>query len=422
MMEIHPAGVADESRRDDVSSARRSRHEEPNEPQPSASITAPHLPQLDGLRGGLALWVVVCHVMWAAGYERDELHGALAVLREGAYAVDLFVVLSGFVICLLLDRRRESYTAFITRRFMRLFPAYVLLFIAAIPVSRIAAENLALGAHYLTAAHLHEVSGQIAAWWRHANLHTLLHLTMLHGIVPRTLLPEAPGAFLEPAWSISLEWQFYLVAPLVYAALTSREPRRRVFAHVAMVGLFVLAALGKLPRVDFGAALPFHIEYFYIGAASYFVYRRNLQSPLFETPLLGLGSLAVFLVALTQHGAVIPLCLWLLFLGLLLEAPRSPWSRTLERPLVHPAAQFIGRRSYGLYLCHMPLLECVHRVILQVAPRLGRGAHFASLLGGTLLVSLPAAALIYTYVESPGIRLGHQLASRSRLRERELLA
>lgn len=38
---------------------------------------------------------------------------------------------------------------------------------------------------------------------------------MFHGAVPEVLVKDAPGAFLEPAWSISLEWQFYLVAPLL---------------------------------------------------------------------------------------------------------------------------------------------------------------------------------------------------------------
>lgn len=59
-------------------------------------------------------------------------------------------------------------------------------------------------------------TGMVESWWANIHWNIPLHLLMLHGVVPEVLVARAPGAFLAPAWSVSLEWQFYLVAPLAY--------------------------------------------------------------------------------------------------------------------------------------------------------------------------------------------------------------
>jgi peptidoglycan/LPS O-acetylase OafA/YrhL len=64
---------------------------------------------------------------------------------------------------------------------------------------------------------------------------------MLHGAVPDVLVRNAPSAFLIPAWSVSLEWQFYLVAPLVYAWAVSARSYCRL-------GLCALCVVLVLPR------------------------------------------------------------------------------------------------------------------------------------------------------------------------------
>jgi hypothetical protein len=74
---------------------------------------------LDVSRGFLSWIVVMVHVVWLAGYHGIIQHNA------GAYAVDGFIILSGFVIAQLLVTKNEPYGLYIFRRFMRLFPAFI---------------------------------------------------------------------------------------------------------------------------------------------------------------------------------------------------------------------------------------------------------------------------------------------------------
>jgi peptidoglycan/LPS O-acetylase OafA/YrhL len=99
------------------------------------------------LRAYLALWVLVDHVLWVAGYWQDTVAGLptmyatiARLMVSGSYAVDLFIIISGFVIMHLLDKQGEPYLQFIVRRFFRLFPVFIVLFVIAIPLSQVDLE------------------------------------------------------------------------------------------------------------------------------------------------------------------------------------------------------------------------------------------------------------------------------------------
>jgi peptidoglycan/LPS O-acetylase OafA/YrhL len=369
------------------------------------------LQEIEGVRGLLALWVVVDHVLGSSGYEEGALHGVVRLLRRGDLAVDLFVLVSGFVIFYLLDDRRERYSQFVVRRFFRLYPLFAVLFVASLPMSLVSVWNLGHNPH-MDAALVALSANRVSLWWSYASVNIPLHLTMLHGIVPQTLIPFAPGAFLEPAWSISLEWQFYLVAPLLFwvGARRSQASRIAVFAFCAAV--FLLTP--KLPAVQFGAFLPQHLELFVIGSASYFFYKgsREFRFPP-DSVFLALGFLGLVLFGLSgRRLEFVPVAGWLCLLGLLCEGDASVSRRWIYRGLTNRPVVFLGQVSYSVYLAHLLVLVAAQRVLLAFAPGLSREGHFGALLLTTVVGTLGAAALLYRLVEVPGIRLGSSLARR----------
>src|SRR5882757_3055269 len=177
-----------------------------------------HIKEFDGLRGLLALWVFASHALELGPYS-----AAAAPLRPNL-AVDIFIILSGFVIFHLLGTG-EDYRTFITRRWFRLFPVFAVCFLIA----------LALYGWM-------QVDDEVAFGLGHlSNLkpHLVAHATMLHGVVPEQILPHSARAILVPAWSISLEWQFYLVAPLLFV-FAMRPNGKLTLLVAALLALRVL--------------------------------------------------------------------------------------------------------------------------------------------------------------------------------------
>ena len=174
------------------------------------------IPEFEALRGFLAVWVLVGHALLLSGYESSDL-GGLRVLAFPVFAVDVFIILSGFVIFSLLDHKDEGYGPFIIRRFFRLFP----LFIVVIALS---ASLAGFTQHQLETFPWQTQQIVLSARFAKDTIDYLpwqvaVHLTMLHGLVPPWLLPSSTYALIPPAWSVSVEWQFYLVAPLLFGLL-----------------------------------------------------------------------------------------------------------------------------------------------------------------------------------------------------------
>lgn len=380
-----------------------------------ASYGARRLQPIEGLRSYLAMWVLWSHALYLGGYRKDSLEGLPELINKllmikGAYAVDVFIIISGFVIMLSLDRQLETYGQFIVRRFCRLFPVFIVLFAVGIPLSQVFMWNMAQDTQYLGPAHWEDTIALVETWWANIQWHIPLHLLMIHGAVPEIWLKDAPAAFLPPAWVVSLEWQFYLAAPLAYAWAVSARPSRRLGLSVLCLALFVVAR-NMLPQVKFGAALPFHVEFFYLGAASYFFYRRQVERPLSDRAFPVAGCLAVFVLILGDKAfPLLPAALWIAFMGLLLEEPSSFSSRVMLPLLTNRFVRYLGRISYSLYLSHFLLMTVVQYALLMWAPHLSRLVHLVILVACTTTGSIAIATVLYRCIEVPGIRAGYALA------------
>lgn len=381
-------------------------------PSPSSRLQL-----LEGLRFYLAAWVVADHVLGRGGYGPASLSGVLRLLRCGWYAVDVFVILSGFVIFLLLDRKQETYGAFITRRFFRLWPLMILLYLVAIPASRLDLNNALHPNTHLDTATAEKVVSIHHEWSEHSVVNTVLHATMLHGMIPEQIIPEAPTAFLGPAWSISLEWQFYLVAPLFFLLISRTLANKSTWglAVASLVCIALILAVRVLPEVGEGAFLPFHAEFFAIGAASYFLYRYLEQNPL-PFSLIPIGLLGAVVVASLGrfNAAFIPFCIWVLAFALLVDVrnARTNWlTDRIARLISNPITNHLGKISYSIYLSHMLVIWVIQYLLLSTIPGLTQVSHTLLLAAFTFPITMLVSHFLYQYVEASGNRIGGNIAN-----------
>ena len=372
------------------------------------------LKAIEGLRGYLAIWVVIGHVIVEAGFLDSDMGSFTLLLRQNFIAVEIFILVSGFVICLLLDRRKESYLEFICCRFFRIYPIFILLFAAAIPMSLIWAWNLKHSIY--VAPSLHQCfTSEIQGSWQHWKWNIFWHLSMLHSFVPDPNHARfTDTAFLGQAWSISLEWQFYLLAPFAYKAVVSPRPMYRI--AVCILCLYVLLGRQFLPSswlVGYnahGGCLPFRVELFFIGAASYFLY-KHFAKTCSDVFLPVAFCVAIFLWFRTGQ-LFISIYSWSVFMGLLMEDQQSYSSRACMKLFTNLPSQFLGRISYGIYLSHIMVMLLAEHLLLRANLGFSREAYFTVLLTTTLMGTVLLSAILFRYVESPGIRFGRKLAVR----------
>jgi peptidoglycan/LPS O-acetylase OafA/YrhL len=358
-----------------------------------------HFVAIEGLRGWLAWAVVLSHIAYFSNLRHEFLW---PFLRDaGLPAVRVFIILSGFVITHLLIERPESYPAYLTRRFMRIFPLFAITCFAGYFANDLHAALLSQGFGDREFAAV--VSGIAASNYSYLWSHVLAHLTMLHSAISNSVLPFSEYAFNMPAWSLSLEWQFYLIAP--FAVLFAR---RAPLALMISVLILVAQALYRRhwsgsflqPGLLFASA-----EYFAIGIASRFLY--PVVAGRVKRPELALALIIVF-YALIRQGALL---VWLVtFLGLVACPSGSNYfHKAYKWTLESRVALYFGSRSFSIYLSHVLIIAGAQWFWLRFFSGL---PNFLALAVMTLPATLITAEFLYRYVELPGIRLGSLLARR----------
>jgi len=359
------------------------------------------IPALDGLRALAVVLVVLFH----SGH-----------LSGGFLGVDLFFVLSGYLITtLLLEEHARTGAirlgAFWVRRARRLMPALALMIGATLVAVAVLFDVESVGANRNEAiASLLYVSN----WW--------------------TLHEPAPFlTVFQHTWSLSIEAQFYLVWPIVLAVvLRHGHDRRRAAATVlALAGAGVIAASvlmvllhggpDSIARVYFGTdtrAVPI-----LFGAALASLPALGwLRAPLARTGVLGRASLGhvvdvgvVALVVLFLGVAsvtdrageglwegfyAIAICPVLTIVVAAAARTRGAFAAALSLPPVRA----LGLISYGVYLWHWPVLHLLNSQRLQLSEW--------PLLGAQATITVAIASASYVFVEQP-IRHGRRPFTRA---------
>lgn len=366
-----------------------------------------HINSLDGVRGGLALWVFWGHLAGIVGFK-------MPFLTSPGLAVDLFMLLSGFLMSWHWDLNRQRATKpgffaqskeFWLRRWFRIAPLYyIVLFFAVLLNPQITSARIAL---------LNTFRSQLLENLNIAEnvppiffSNILSHLTFIFGLLPNSSLSHA-----LPDWSISLEMQFYLIFPflmlfcrptLIYAmsiaaiiiALLSSKLFGVAPNTIALVAVYQQPSLILLKIHIFvaGIALGWLAANRSVGNSRSHYWIAFMLPILFLPKIVSLISVVICALILIESGP----------------------ARVAARILSTLPFRVAGDLSYGVYLMHLfPTF-----LFLNLAVRHGmfikQSGIWRFFLAAVILTPIVYALsyALHVAIEKPGITFGKKLARR----------
>lgn len=378
----------------------------PTASSPTVPGLSSRIPELDGLRGLAILMVILCHYVGNADHTVLGFwpHRALTTFTAGWSGVDLFFVLSGFLIGgILLDARHSPhyFRAFYLRRVFRILPLYygwTLLF----GVFAALALWLAPGRTPLTSHDLLEVP-----------LHLLFLQNIWIGMQPW------PWIWFAVTWSLAVEEQFYLIAPILIRFISLRTLVPLLIAIVAAAPAlrFLLYRWtgnpfsASFPMPSRADALAWGILLAIAWRQPRFRAALAARSALLWRSLvfLFLGVLAL-LWWLAHPAGLITVTIgvtWLaLFYSCLLLTVLSQTGSYLAAVMRWRWLGHLGVISYCVYILHDTFNFIAHRILLHSRPQLYDFQGVAVTLLA-LALTLIVATISWRFFEKPLIRRGH---------------
>jgi peptidoglycan/LPS O-acetylase OafA/YrhL len=362
-----------------------------------------HLPALDGLRG-VAIVAVLAHdynvVDDSAG---SVAHAASLALDFGWVGVQLFFVLSGFLITgILLDTKRAAhyYRDFLARRALRILPLYYLVLVAAFVVTPLVWAPLP-GSEY-------------QGW--------------LWVYLGNWVEPYGKAVPLFPHfWSLQIEEQFYLVWPLVVRALPVRALAWTCagLAVAALASRAGLRAAGASPATAYMFTIC-RVDALVLGALGAIALRTPSVRAWLDArrALLRWGGLALVAVTIVgtrgapRTGLASQTAGYTLFavaFAAIVVAVALRGEGGRRGVLASAPLRAVGRYSYAMYIFHTPLhllvgLPLLVRITDGAAPSLPLALGYAA---GAAAATFVAGAISYAVVERPFLRLKDRLAPRA---------
>lgn len=333
------------------------------------------IPQLDAVRG-LAILVVILH---NTSLKFPSLH-LQPVFSNGWMGVDLFFVLSGFLITgILVDTKRSDgfLKNFYVRRCLRIWPLYYSLLLFMFVVVPL-----------LSSSEAHKISETASPWWGYP-------LFLQNFLLPISTNAAGP---LAVTWSLAIEEQFYLFWPLIVRFCSSAQllgiavaemclsPALRLYLSSHHVNLYT-NVFSRLDGLMAGAILALLIRSSSFAPARFLKHAWIsflLAVPLaFITEALSARWIVFSLTALASAS----------FIYLSLFSPQK-W---LQSAMTNRFVAYTGTISYGLYL--------LHKIAIGIAESVHLDRYPALLLPAILVLSYALAVLSWNILERPFLKL-----------------
>ena len=355
-----------------------------------------YFPNVNLLRACAALLVLVYHVIELVPWPEFPAAGAMLTFRAGWVGVDLFFVISGFVIglsaiTLYRDGERDYRRTFVRRRLARIVPLY-----------------LFTGAVFLVLVH----PSVLSLPWQGVALQLGSHLLFLHN-----LHPSLHGAINGPNWTVAAEMQFYVLVTIA-APLLSRIDVRWLMAGGVLIA-WASRALAFFATRDLGdthltfvyaTQVPSMLDAFAVGIL---IARLNVDGTLQDwtarfglLPLLSAGCI-LFVAALyfvwgsywanaVYWNDASMVIFWrtglaLTFGALVLVATLLPDIARFVPPL-----DYLGDISYGIYMWHLTVILTLKTLLPEAMP--------VHLFWMTLTIVIVLSAATWHFLERPIIR------------------
>lgn len=228
---------------------------------------------------------------------------------------------------------------------------------------------------------------------------------MLHGAVGNNILNYSQWALLPTAWSISLEWQFYLVAPVILLLM-------RRSGGAALISSMTIAGLWMYDRGIFGtfglpSVLPGSAQLFLLGIVSRLCCDRvNPTAPV---------AVAIAVIGMGYLLDQLAIGLWVAFFVYMfceketLRGLDAKFARVADVLFASRASKWAGERTYSVYLVHFPIFQLLLTAFTWIGLRAPVEIAAYLLLFG-LPLTIAAAEVVHRFIEVPGMELGRQVA------------
>lgn len=359
-----------------------------------SSLQSKWVPQLEGIRGIAALWVLIGHACIFANFHPP-------IISSPIYGVDLFILISGYLMAHNYENRKEiepwdktnTIIIFWIRRFFRIAPLYYLILIVSMFFASSLGEMRQIVSEYSPNSATAD-QRYIASFGSF-----LSHITFIFGAIPSESFSTA-----LPDWSIGLEMQYYLVFPFIMI-LTTRLRYIPAYAIIAIASISIVYALQDF-AAKFGMPswLPLKLHLFLSGM----LIERYLR----ERRLIYLFVALSFIIfvglfggeAASRPRAVLAQAAIFVAMSLILSNHYS-YSRFIRLTFSSKLMKVLGEVSYSVYLIHLLILIPTAAYLLPAIGEVRPSVKFLIISVISIPFTYAISYILYKYIEIPFI--GH---------------